>query len=55
MAVVPDAGAPLSPQAAVTAGEPGTGAQAGYGSASTVAPGTSRKYDWLPSVLPPGT
>jgi hypothetical protein len=50
LAAVSAGGEPLSPQAAVTAGEPGTGAQAGYGSA-----GTSGEYGWLPSVLLPGT
>ena len=38
-----------------TAGEPGTGAQAGYGSAATVSPGTSGRYGWLPVTFLPGT
>ena len=41
MTVTPDA------LAAVTAGEPGTGAQAGYGSIGTVGPSTSGKQGWL--------
>ncbi|HET9966906.1 MAG TPA: hypothetical protein VFQ68_01645 [Streptosporangiaceae bacterium] len=40
--------------ATVTAGEPGTGGAAGYGSAETVAPGTSGKYGWLPVTFLPG-
>ena len=43
MTVVPDNGKPLSPQAAVTVGAPGTGPPVGYGSVGTVAPGTSGK------------
>ena len=39
--------------ATVTAGEPRTGAQAGYGSAATVSPGTSGKYGWLPATFLP--
>jgi hypothetical protein len=40
--------------ATLTAGEPGTGGAAGFGSAATVAPGTSGKYGLLPAVLLPG-
>lgn len=45
----------LSPDtiATVTAGEPGTGGAAGYGSTATVAPGTSGKYElWSPQIQP---
>ena len=34
--------------AALVAGDPGTGAQAGYGNVGTVSPGTSGKYGWRP-------
>jgi hypothetical protein len=40
--------------AALVAGEPGTGAQAGFGSAATVAPGTSGKFGLLPATFLPG-
>jgi hypothetical protein len=41
---------PAATPAAVTAGEPGTGAQAGYGSIGTVSPSTSGKHGWLPVI-----
>ena len=41
---------PAGTPAAVTAGEPGTGAQAGYGSIGTVSPSTSGKHGWLPVI-----
>jgi hypothetical protein len=40
--------------ATLVAGEPGTGAPAGYGNVGTVAPGTSGKYGWLPVTFLPG-
>jgi hypothetical protein len=40
--------------AALAAGEPGTGAQVGYGSIGTVSPGTSGRYGWLPVTFLPG-
>jgi hypothetical protein len=45
-AVTVPAGSPT----AVTAGEPGTGAHAGYGSIGTVGPSTSGKHGWLPVI-----
>ena len=41
----------LSPDtiATMVAGEPGTAGAAGYGNTSTVSPGTSGKYGYLPS------